>query len=100
VKRSILLSLAAIPFAGMLGGCFLSAEVHNPPQVRRCSCPTDFIASWGQDVYYGRYTPCFSDGHAVPVTFPEHCDYTTGVSTSMNTRVTVSGNVSGTVTHD
>ena len=96
MKRSILLSLASIPFAGMLGGCFLSAEVHNPPHAHRCFCPTDGIASWGQDIYYGRDIPCFSDGHAVPVTFPEHCDYQTGTSTSMNTSVTVSG----TVTHD
>src|SRR5690242_2236753 len=93
MKNRILLSLASVLSACLLGGC-ISGEVQNPHQ--RCSCWTDGIASWGQEVYFGRYDACWEDGHAVPVTFPEHCDYSTGVSTSMNTNVTVSGSV----THD
>jgi hypothetical protein len=99
MKHAILLSLASV--LCLLTGC-ISGEVQNPHQ--RCTCWTDGIASWGQDVYFGRYDACWEDGHAVPVVFPEHCDYTTGVSTSMNTNVSVSGSsnvsASASVTHD
>jgi hypothetical protein len=101
MKNRILLSLASVLCACLLTGC-ISGEVQNPHQ--RCFCWTDGIASWGQDIYFGRYDACWGDGHAVPVTFPEHCDYQTGYSTSMNTNVTVSGNAnvaaSATVTHN
>ena len=94
MKHPILVPLASILCACVLTGC-ISGEVQAPHQ--RCSCWTDGIASFGQDVYFGRFDACFTDGHAVPVTFPEHCDYATGVSTSMNT---TSVTVSSTMTHD
>jgi len=101
MKHSILLSLASVLCACLSSGC-ISGEVQNPHQ--RCYCWTDGIASFGQDAYFGRFDPCWTDGHAVPVVFPEHCDYTTGFSTSMNTNVTVSGSsnvsASASVTHD
>lgn len=93
MKHAILLSLASVLCACLLTGC-ISGEVQNPHH--GCWCWTDGIASWGQDAYFGRFDPCWTDGHAVPVVFPEHCDYSTGVSTSMNTNVTVSGTTSAT----
>ena len=106
MKHALLRSLASVLCAGFLGGC-LSMEVQNPPGRHTCWCPTDAIASFGQDVYFGRFTPCFSDGHAVPITLPEHCDYSTGYSTStasasasVSTSTGASASVSGSVAHD
>jgi hypothetical protein len=91
MKRMILLSLASVLGAGLLVGC--SNEVHTSRQT--CWCPTDAIAMWGQDIYYGRNIGCWSDGHAVPITFPEHCVYydTTTYSTSTSTTVSASASM-------
>jgi len=91
MKQAILLSLVSVLSAGVFVGC--SNEVQNPHQT--CWCPTDGIASFGQDVYYGRFVPCWADGHAVPVTYRTPCDYgySTEASTSVNTSVTVSGSM-------
>jgi hypothetical protein len=86
MKKPILLSLASVLCAGLMAGC--SSEVHNPHQ--ESVCPTDFIASWGQDVYYGG-SPCFMDGHQVPVNFPRRHGESVSVSTSGNASVAVSG---------
>jgi hypothetical protein len=86
-------SLSLIGFAALLAGC--SSEVRNPHQT--CFCLTDPIASFGQDVYFGRFTPCFADGHAVPITLPTHCDYgydSLTYQTNTSTSVTVSGSAS------
>ncbi len=101
MKHRISLSLALVLCAGLLAGC--SSEVHDPHQT--CWCPTDGLASLGQEIYFGKFTPCWSDGHAVPVTLPERCVYygdslagsTSGNTGSVYTGVTVSG--SGNMQH-
>jgi hypothetical protein len=87
MRKPILLSLASVVCAGLFVGC--SGEVQNPHQ--ESVCPTDFIAIWGQDAYYGP-VPCYMDGHPVPVTFPARHGESM-VSTSGNASVTVSGNM-------
>jgi len=90
MKHPIALLLASILCAGLLVGC--SNEVRNPQQT--CFCLTDPIASFGQDVYFGRFNPCIADGHAVPIHLPTPCDYGYATSTSVTTSVTVSGSAS------
>ncbi len=100
MKHPISLILASVLCAGFLAGC--SNEVQTAHH--GCCCPTDPIASFGQDIYYGRYTSCWSDGHQVPITFATRCDYSgesmtvanapspnVSVSTAPNPNVSVSG---------
>ena len=99
MKHPIYLFLASVLCAGFLAGC--SNEVQTAHH--GCCCPTDPIASFGQDIYYGRYTSCWSDGHQVPITFATRCDYydqsmtvvnspspSVSVSTAPNPNVSVS----------
>jgi hypothetical protein len=57
MKRRSLYLAATILSAGMLTGCSSGPDI----------CPTDCIARWGQEAYYGRGIPCYSDGHPVYV---------------------------------
>ena len=95
MKHAIARSLALALSAALLAGC--SNEQHNTNA--RCSCWTDGLASWGQDIYFGRYQPCFSDGHGVPITFPTNCNYygdTMATAATMHPMVTVSGGTTAT----
>ena len=96
MRHALLISMASVLCAGLLAGC--SNEVHNPEQ--RDVCLTDGFTSWGQDVYYGRYIPCFMDGHEVAVTPPrQRVDSTSVTTTSVSTSGSASVTVSGTAGH-
>ena len=92
MKHRLSLFVALVLCGGLLAGC--SNEVHDPHVT--CWCPTDALAKIGQDSYYGRFTACWSDGHAIPVTFGHECVYyddsteVTASSTSVYTSTSVS----------
>ena len=90
MKHSIMFAMALVLSGGFFAGC--SNEVHNPHQEQ--ACPTDGLASWGQDVYYGRYIPCFSDGHSVPFTLPHHHEYYNDSMTASASVDTMTGSTS------
>jgi hypothetical protein len=80
MKRRSLYLAATVLSAGMLSGCLSGPDV----------CPTDGIARWGQEVYYGAGIPCYSDGH--PVYAPPGAYVGTGMTVHTEAAPTVSPN--------